>query len=183
MVVSIFESPGRNYLIDLVDFGKAWLRPSGQDPRTLGRPDEPVSPRDRVSLLTFLDFAVGATECLELLHHGLAAVHGELRADAFHFHQHTRAVRLINFGQGPGAFEDGLTSTGWSRLSRELGIKNKLQFIAPEQTGRLAGNPDSRSDIYSLGVLLWTMLTGEPAFDGGKWSQEHLLFMMGVSKI
>lgn len=166
MIVSIFESPGRNYLIDLVDFGKAWLRPSGRNPRNIGRPDASLSPRDQVSLLTFLDFAVGATECLELLHHGLKVVHGELRADAFHFNQHTKAVRLVNFGSGPRSFENGLTSAVWSKLSREPGIKNKLQFIAPEQTGRLSGNPDSRSDIYSLGVLFWTMLTGQPAFDG-----------------
>ena len=166
MSVSIFESPGRNDLVDLVDFGQAWLRQSGQDPRSLGRPDGSTGPRDQVSLLTFLDFAVGATECLELLHHGLRAVHGELRADAFHFNQYTRVVRLVNFGSGPRAFEDGLTSAGWNRLSRELGVKSKLQFMAPEQTGRLSGNPDSRTDIYSLGVLLWTMLTGEPAFDG-----------------
>lgn len=37
---------------------------------------------------------------------------------------------------------------------------------APEQTGRLPAEPDSRTDIYSLGVLFYTMLTGEPAFDG-----------------
>ena len=166
MSVSIFESPGRNDLVDLVDFGQAWLRQSGQDSRSLGRPDKSTGPRDQVSLLTFLDFAVGATECLELLHHGLRAVHGELRADAFHFDQYTRVVRLVNFGSGSRAFEDGLTSAGWNKLSRELGVKSKLQFMAPEQTGRLSGNPDSRTDIYSLGVLLWTMLTGEPAFDG-----------------
>lgn len=164
MVVSIFESPGRNYLADLVDFGQTWLR--GRNERTLAKSEPSTSPRDQVSLLTFLDFAVGATECMELLHHGLRVVHGELRADAFHFSQHTRVVKLVNFGSGSRAFENGLTSAGWSKLSRELGIKNKLQFIAPEQTGRLSGNPDSRSDIYSLGVLLWTMLIGEPAFDG-----------------
>ena len=43
---------------------------------------------------------------------------------------------------------------------------NKLQFIAPEQTGRMSVEPDSRTDIYSFGVLLWTMLSGKPAFEG-----------------
>ena len=165
-MVSIFESPGRNYLADLVDFGQAWLR---HDPRTqtIKRLERPAhDDQGQISLLTFLDFAIGASECLELLHHGLKVIHGELRADAFHFSRETRAVKLVNFGSGPGSFEHGLTSAGWSRLSKELGIKNKLQFIAPEQTGRMSAEPDSRTDIYSFGVLLWTMLTGEPAFDG-----------------
>ena len=166
LVVSIFESPGRNYLADLVDFGQAWLR---HDPRTqkIRRPERRENgDQGQISLLTFLDFAIGASECLELLHHGLKVIHGELRADAFHFDRETRAVKLVNFGSGPGSFEHGLTSAGWSRLSKELGIKNKLQFIAPEQTGRMSAEPDSRTDIYSFGVLIWTMLAGEPAFDG-----------------
>ena len=152
--------------MDLADFGEAWLK---QNPTTkaIRHIERPEHGRDgRVSLLTFLDFAIGASKCLELLHHGLNVVHGELRADAFHFNKETRAVKLVNFGSGARSFEHGLTSIGWSKLSKELGIKNKLQFIAPEQTGRMAADPDSRTDIYSLGVLFWTMLSGEPAFDG-----------------
>ena len=167
IIVSIFESPGRNYLKELVDFGPAWLRLGSQDTQrhtdVLGTT---LGPRDQISLTTFLNFAIGATECLELLHHGLRAVHGELRADAFHFNHETGAVKLINFGSGPRSFENGLTSAGWLSLSREVGVKNKLQFIAPEQTGRMPAEPDSRTDIYSLGVLFWTMLTLEPAFMG-----------------
>lgn len=119
-----------------------------------------------VSLSTFLEFAIGAAECLELMHHGLRTVHGEIRGDAFYFNQETRAVKMINFGSGPRSFENGLTSTGWLSLSREVGIKGKLQFIAPEQTGRMPAEPDSRTDIYSLGILFWTMLTRRIAFKG-----------------
>lgn len=119
-----------------------------------------------ISLSTFLEFAIGAAECLELMHHGLRTVHGEIRGDAFYFNQETRAVKVINFGSGPRSFENGLTSTGWLSLSREVGIKSKLQFIAPEQTGRMPAEPDSRTDIYSLGILFWTMLTRQAAFEG-----------------
>lgn len=122
--------------------------------------------RGHVSLSTFLEFAIGAAECLELMHHGLSTVHGEIRGDAFYFNQETRAVKMINFGSGPRSFENGLTSTGWLSLSREVGIKGKLQFIAPEQTGRMPAEPDSRTDIYSLGILFWTMLTRQVAFEG-----------------
>lgn len=119
-----------------------------------------------MSISTFLDFGIGACECLELLHHGLRIVHGELRADAFHFNHDTAIVKLINFGSGPRSFEHVLTSSGWITLSREVGVKHKLQFIAPEQTGRMPADPNSRTDIYGLGVLFWTMLTGKPAFQG-----------------
>ena len=167
LIVSIFESPGRNYLRDLSDFGPDWLplHPDNFQSQENIENDDPGFGK-HISLSTFLDFAIGASECLELLHHGLRAVHGELRHDAFHFNQVTGAVKLINFGSGPRSFENGLTSTGWLTLSREFGIKKKLQFIAPEQTGRMPAEPDSRTDIYSLGLLFWTLLTQEAVFDG-----------------
>jgi serine/threonine protein kinase len=93
-------------------------------------------------------------------------VHGELRGDAFHYNKDTGHVQLINFGSGARSFEHGLTSAGWSSLTAQRGVEHKLQFIAPEQTGRLPAEPDSRTDIYSLGILFWTMLTGLPAFAG-----------------
>ncbi|KAL8696754.1 MAG: hypothetical protein Q9224_002638, partial [Gallowayella concinna] len=170
LTVQIFESPGRNYLSDLTDFGPAWYvskqesRHGVEDAKGRKSPE----PQKKISLATFLDFAIGASECLELLHHGLKVVHGELRADAFHFNRETGVVRLVNFGSGPRSFEHsgGLTSSGWSTLSRQTGIKTRLMFIAPEQTGRMSAEPDYRTDIYSLGILFWTMLAGEPVFDG-----------------
>lgn len=73
---------------------------------------------------------------------------------------------MINFGGGARSFENGLTSAGWNVLSKELGIELKLAFVAPEQTGRMPAEPDSRTDIYSLGILFYSMLCGETPFDG-----------------
>lgn len=159
LLVATFESPGLNLLRELVAFGPAWfavgVKNYSNDP-TLG---------EQVSLSVFLDFAIGACDCLELLHYGLKTVHGEIRGDAFHFNRDTSSVKLTNTGNGARSF-DNILSEGWSSLSRELGVKNKLQFIAPEQTGRMPTEPDSRTDIYALGVLFWTMLVGKPAFSG-----------------
>jgi serine/threonine protein kinase len=162
LVASIFEAPGPNFLKDLVTFGPNWYGFANSES---GWRSSTVQHDTGVPLLTFLDFAVGATECLEILHHGHEAVHGELRGDAFHFAS-DGAVKMINFGSGARSFENGLTSAGWNSLSREVGIELKLAFIAPEQTGRMPAEPDSRTDIYSLGILFYAMLCGSTPFNG-----------------
>lgn len=164
-MASIFESPGRNYLQNLIDFGPRWS--PGFVPGLTHEFSENSS-ADKISLASFLDFAIGACECLELLHE-LRIVHGEIRGDAFYFDEEDQVnpvVKIINFGAGPRSFENGFTSAGWLALTKEVGVQRKLQFIAPEQTGRMPAEPDSRTDIYSLGVLLWTMITKQPAFHG-----------------
>jgi hypothetical protein len=162
LIASIFEAPGPNFLKDLVTFGPNWYRFTSAENNWRS---STVQPDAGVPLLTFLDFAVGATECLEILHHGHEIVHGELRGDAFHFAS-SGVVKMINFGSGARSFENGLTSAGWNTLSREIGIELKLAFIAPEQTGRMPAEPDSRTDIYSLGILFYAMLCGTTPFDG-----------------
>ncbi|CZR57959.1 related to histidine kinase tcsA protein [Phialocephala subalpina] len=165
IVVCIFEAPGPNYLPRIIDYGPAWYRGRKVDDKLEAFRDEFI-PKEVVPLQTFLDFAVGATECLEILHHGSRIVHGEIRGDAFHMNMINGKVRLINFGSGLRTFEHGLTSTGWSTLSKEIGAKTKLNYMSPEQTGRMPAEPDSRTDIYSLGILFWTMLAQQPAFEG-----------------
>ncbi|KAI1210373.1 putative histidine kinase HHK1p [Annulohypoxylon truncatum] len=166
IIVSIYEHPGENYLFKTLDLGPAFYYARKVEDRfeAYRRTDFTLEPP--ISLVHFLDFAIGATQCLEILHHGHGMVHGEIRADAFHFNIETNKVKLISFGSGVRSFEHGLTSTGWSTLSKELGAKNKLVYISPEQTGRMPAEPDTRTDIYSLGVLFWMLLTQQPAFTG-----------------
>jgi signal transduction histidine kinase/predicted ATPase/serine/threonine protein kinase/DNA-binding NarL/FixJ family response regulator len=166
LIVAIYQFPGRNYLNKLMDPGPAffWMKPDGEKVRADQDPDFRLDPP--ISLPYFLDFAIGATQCLELVHHSQGIVHGEIRSDAFHYNIETNKVKLLTFGSGLRSFEHGLTSTGWSTLSKELGAKNKLLFISPEQTGRMPAEPDTRTDIYSLGVVLWMLLTQKPVFDG-----------------
>jgi predicted ATPase/GAF domain-containing protein len=71
-----------------------------------------------------------------------------------------------------------------SRLPRERQapappeiIAGTLAYMAPEQTGRMNRSIDTRSDLYSLGVTLYQMLTGHLPFDAAdplEWVHCHI---------
>jgi len=44
-------------------------------------------------------------------------------------------------------------------------IEGQLPYVSPEQTGRMNRSVDSRTDLYSLGVTLYEMLTGRVPFE------------------
>src|SRR6202521_5229439 len=52
-----------------------------------------------------------------------------------------------------------------------------LAYMAPEQTGRMNRSIDSRSDLYSLGITFYEMLTGAPPFSAAdplEWVHCHI---------
>ncbi len=65
-------------------------------------------------------------------------------------------IKLCDFGIAKAVSKAGQTQMG--------ALKGKLQYMSPEQAW---GRPvDARSDIFSLGALLYEMLTGERLFAG-----------------
>jgi serine/threonine-protein kinase len=62
--------------------------------------------------------------------------------------------RLTDFGVAKA--EDRLTHT------RDGQVKGKLAYMAPEQAS--SGSTDSRSDLFSMGIILWECVTGRRLF-------------------
>jgi len=66
-------------------------------------------------------------------------------------------VTVMDFGIAKAATLTGLTTTGQ--------IFGTPEYMSPEQV-QGADKPDARSDIYSLGVVVFEMLAGEVPFSG-----------------
>ena len=69
---------------------------------------------------------------------------------------HDGGVKLVDFGIARASKRSANTQVGT--------VKGKFGYMSPEQA---LGRPiDHRSDIFSLGVVLWEMLTGQRLFRG-----------------
>ncbi|KAI9279158.1 hypothetical protein BY458DRAFT_503330 [Sporodiniella umbellata] len=122
-------------------------------------------------LSTFLRFAIKCTDCLEFIHKN-NVVHGEIRLSAFQWSGEDSArVKVWSFGAGSKSFETYLTSEGWRRTAQKLDtaetLHDLLAYMSPEQTGRTTYVPDHRSDLYSLGIVFFVLLTGKSPYEGG----------------
>jgi serine/threonine protein kinase len=73
----------------------------------------------------------------------------------------TLDVKLIDFGLAKGAGTDFLDA---GRITRTQDFVGSPAFASPEQCE--TKTLDIRSDIYSLGVTLWYLLTGKRPFSG-----------------
>jgi PAS domain S-box-containing protein len=120
---------------------------------------EPLEPRlgAPMEVGSFLRLAIGIATALGEVHNrGL--VHKDIKPANILVNSAGEQVWLTGFGIA-------------SRLSRERQapeppetIAGTLAYMAPEQTGRMNRSIDSRSDLYSLGITLYQMLTGHLPF-------------------
>lgn len=111
----------------------------------------------RLSVLQACDIAVEVAAALASAHqHGV--VHRDIKP-ANILVGSTGQVKVADFGIARAvgaAFEQNLTQSG--------AVMGTATYFSPEQAQ--GSQPDPRSDLYSLGVVMYEMIVGEPPFVG-----------------
>ena len=112
---------------------------------------------ERLTVLQACDIALDIAAALGEAHKA-GVVHRDIKP-ANVIVSATGHVKVADFGIARAigaAVEQGLTQTG--------AVMGTATYFSPEQAQ--GGQPDPRSDLYSLGVILYEMLAGTPPFTG-----------------
>ncbi len=120
-----------------------------------------------LGLEQFLELAIRLAEALTGAH-AAGLTHKNLKPESVLIHPHTGEVKLINLG---------LASVGEQPAERTPLIEGSLPYMSPEQTGRTTQSVDSRTDLYSLGITLFQLRSGQLPFQAGDplgWMHCHL---------
>jgi len=124
-----------------------------------------IIPRSGMVLHKFFNSAIPLADALSKAHEG-GVVHRDFKPSNAMLSR-DGVIKVLDFGlakiQSPaGDVASTRATTEW--LTGEGRLLGTLPYMSPEQ---LRGDPvDHRSDIFSLGIVLFQMTTGQPPFRG-----------------
>jgi PAS domain S-box-containing protein len=120
--------------------------------------------------VSFLKIAIEITSKLAQIH-TYNIVHKDIKPENILVNLETSQVKIADFGIAAFIpYQQQIVSSS----SR---IEGSLPYLSPEQTGRMNRGIDHRSDLYSLGVTFYEMLTGKLPFQGKdplEWVHCHI---------
>ena len=135
----------------------------GRALQDLVRPDVPVPLSVTGSIL------LQTCEALQAAHdHKI--IHRDLKPDNVYLIVHKgrkNFVKVVDFGIAKVSDAEG-QSTGKTQTGMVMGTP---AYMSPEQAGGMGNRIDARSDIYSLGCMMYQMATGKLPFPGSSFGE------------
>lgn len=118
----------------------------------------------KLSEPTIISIVTQLTEALKYIHHH-GVIHRDLKPSNIFIHQNNGSfgVKLLDFGLA--------LIMELSKVKDENRIAGTFGYMSPEATGILDKRIDERSDLYSLGIILYQLLTGAAPFKGNNINQ------------
>jgi serine/threonine protein kinase len=129
----------------------------GQNLRTIIRREGPLPTLRALRIAAQVVSALAAA-------HKLGIIHRDIKPDNIHLIRlpdGSDFVKVLDFGIAK--FTQGLASSALTGSGLVVGTP---QYVSPEQAmGKQGGDLDGRSDLYTLGIVLYEMVTGRVPFD------------------
>jgi tetratricopeptide (TPR) repeat protein len=119
----------------------------GEDLRTLLRNRGKLSPEEAIAVVEQVCRALDSA-------HSEGVIHRDLKPQNIMRDKHGRVV-VMDFGLARSLGDSGMTQTG--------AVVGTLEYMSPEQA--LGTTLDQRSDIFSVGLIFYELLTGKPPYE------------------
>ncbi len=113
------------------------------------------------SFESFMKLAIAIATGLSVIHEK-NIIHKDINPSNIIWNLETESLKIIDFNIS-SKFNIKI-----SYLGNPERLQGTLAYISPEQTGRMNRSIDHRSDLYSLGITFYEMLTGQLPFNQNK---------------
>jgi len=104
-----------------------------------------------------LFLAVNIIDALSQIH-SQGIIHKDINPYNIIWNSKTNQLKIIDFGISSELSKE--------KPQRRYVLEGTIPYISPEQTGKVNRIIDYRSDLYSLGIVLYELLTGKLPFSG-----------------
>ena len=119
----------------------------GEDLASILHQRTKLPPREAVAIIEQVCRALEAA-------HNVGVIHRDLKPQNIMWETASGRILVMDFGLAKTLEGDRMTQTG--------AMVGTMEYMSPEQA--LAGNLDQRSDIFSLGLIFYELLTGQTPF-------------------
>ncbi|MFN9718301.1 MAG: serine/threonine-protein kinase [Planctomycetota bacterium] len=134
----------------------------------------PMTPREAVSLLIPIAEAIGAAHRAGVLHRDLKPSNILIAKDGTPFVTDFGLAKRVNVDASQGLTG---TNSDLASLTQSGAILGTPAWMSPEQAAGQTDSIDVTADVYSLGAVLFAMLTGRPPFQAASPLDTVLMVM------